>query len=127
MTDRRDFIAKAGIAAAGIAVAAVASGGARAATAAPVLKRYVIERETPGVGAATAEEVAGMAATSCAAVAQFAPNLQWEHSYRTADKFFCVYLSVDEETIRKHGEVSGFPVNKITLVTSIVDPTLAAA
>ena len=126
MTDRRDFIAKAGIAAAGMAAAAVASGGARAATAAPVLKRYVIEREAPGVGAATAEEVAAMAANSCAAITQFVPNLQWDHSYRTADKFFCVYLSVDEETIRKHAEVAGIPVNKITLVTSIVDPTLAA-
>jgi hypothetical protein len=126
MTDRRDFIAKAGIAAAGLAVATVSS-GARAATAAAVLKRYVTEREAPGVGAATAEEVAGMAANSCAALVQFAPNLQWEQSYRTADKFFCVYLSVDEETIRNHGKVAGIPVNKITLVTSIVDPTLAAA
>ena len=124
--NRRDFLTKAGVVAAGMAVAAVASSGARAATAAPVLKRYVIEREAPGVGAATAEEVAAMAANSCAAVAQFAPNLQWEHSYRTADKFFCVYLSVDEETIRKHAEVAGIPVNTITLVKSIVDPTLAA-
>lgn len=101
--------------------------GTRAAGAAPALKRYVIERDTPGVGAATTEEVAATAAISCAAVAQFAPNLQWEHSYRTADKYFCVYLSVDEQTIRKHGEVSGFPVGTITRVTSIVDPTLAAA
>lgn len=126
MTDRRDFLTRAGAAAAaGLAMAAMAPGSARAA-AAPVLKRYVIERNTPGVGDATPEEVAGMAATSCAAVAQLAPNLQWEQSYRTADKFFCVYLSVDEATIRRHGEMSGFPVDKITLVTSVVDPTLAA-
>jgi hypothetical protein len=71
--------------------------------------------------------VAAMAANSCAALAGLAPNLQWEHSYRTADKFFCVYLSVDEETIRKHGEIGGIPVTKITPVTSIVDPTLAAS
>lgn len=126
MTDRRDFMTKAGVAVAGLAVAAVAAGGARAASA-PVLKRYVIERDAPGVGGATADEVAAMAANSCAALATLAPNLQWEQSYRTADKFFCVYLSVDEETIRKHGEVAGIPVTKITLVTSIVDPTLAAA
>ena len=127
MTDRRDFIAQAGIAAAGMAAAAVASSGARAATAAPALKRYVIERDAPGVGAATPDEVAAMAANSCAAITQFAPNLQWEHSYRTADKFFCVYLSVDEETIRQHAAVAGIPVTTITLVKSIVDPTLAAA
>ena len=126
-SNRRDFLTKAGVVAAGVAVAAVTSSGVRAATAAPVLKRYVIERDAPGVGAATAEEVAAMAANSCAAITQFAPNLQWEHSYRTADKFFCVYLSVDEETIRKHGEVASIPVTKITLVTSVVDPTLAAA
>jgi hypothetical protein len=127
MTDRRDFITKAGIAAAGLAAAAVVSSGARAATGVPLLKRYVIERDAPGVGAATAEEVAAMAANSCAALSGLAPNLQWEHSYRTADKFFCVYLSVDEETIRKHAEIAEIPVTKITLVTSIVDPTLAAA
>jgi hypothetical protein len=127
MTDRRDFVTKAGVAVAGMAVAAVAASGARAAIATPALKRYVIERDAPGVGSMTAEEVAAAAATSCAAVAQLSPNLQWEHSYRTADKFFCVYLSVDEETIRKHAEIAAIPVTKITLVTSIVDPTLAAA
>ena len=109
MTDRRDFIAKAGIAAAGLAVAAVASTGAARAAGAPVLKRYVIERDAPGVGAATADEVAAMAANSCAALAGLAPNLQWEQSYRTADKFFCVYLSVDEETIGKQRRNRRYP------------------
>lgn len=123
---RRDFLTKAGVAVVGTAAATIAAtGGVRAANG-QALKRYVIERETPGVGNATAEEVAAMAATSCAAVAGLSPNIQWEHSYRTQDKFFCVYLATDEDIIRRHGEISGFPVNKITLVTSVVDPTLAA-
>jgi hypothetical protein len=126
MTDRRDFMAKAGVAVAGLAVAAATTGGARAAMGAPALKRYVIERDAPGVGNATAEEVAAMAANSCAALAGLAPNLQWEQSYRTQDKFFCVYLATDEDVIRKHGEIGNIPVTKITLVTSVVDPTLAA-
>jgi hypothetical protein len=128
MTDfqRRDFLTKATVVAAGAAAATLVGAQQAAAATAPILKRYVIERDAPGVGGATAEEVAVMAATSCAAIAGLAPNLQWEHSYRTADKFFRVYLSVDEETIRKHGELAGIPVNKITLVTSVVDPTLAA-
>lgn len=127
MTDmqRRTFLTTASVIAAGAAAATIAGTGTAAAATPPQLKRYVIERDTPGVGAATPAEVAAMAATSCAAVAQLSPNLQWEHSYRTADKFFCVYLATDEETIRKHAELSGFPANKITLVTSIVDPTLA--
>jgi hypothetical protein len=126
MTDRREFIARAGIAAAGVAVASAAASGASAATATPLLRRYVIERDAPGVGAATAEEVAAMAANSCAALAGLAPNIQWEQSFRTADKFFCVYLATDEDLIRKHGEIGNIPVTKITLVTSVVDPTLAA-
>ncbi len=129
MTDlpRRDFLAKAGAAVAGVAAVASVAGVQKANAATGVkLRRFVIERDAPGVGGATAEEVAVMAATSCAAIAQLAPNLQWEHSYRTADKFFCVYLSVDEETIVKHAELAGIPVTKITPVTSVVDPTLAA-
>ena len=128
MTDlpRREFLTKAGVAAAGVAALSVAATtGARAATGAKAMKRYVIERTAPGVGAATPAEVAAMAATSCAAVSQLGPDIQWEHSYRTADKFFCVYLTTDEALIHKHSELSGFPVDKITLVESIVDPTTA--
>jgi hypothetical protein len=89
------------------------------------MKRYVIEREVAGIGASDAQQCSMIAATSNAALAQLAPAIQWEHSYFTADKTFCVYLAEDEEAIHKHSELSGFPANKITLVTGIVDPTTA--
>jgi hypothetical protein len=89
------------------------------------MKRYVIEREIPGIGASTAEQCAMIAATSNAALAQLSPAIQWEHSYFSADKTFCIYLAEGEEAIRKHAQISGFPADKVTLVTGIVDPTTA--
>ncbi len=100
--------------------------GSLAKSAVRTMKRYVIEREVPGVGSASVEDIKGMAAASNAAIAQLVPDIQWEHSYRTGDKFFCVYLAVDEEAIRKHAVLSGFPADTITLVASVVDPTTAA-
>ena len=90
------------------------------------MKRYVIERDVAGVGASDAKQCAMIAATSNAALAQLAPRIQWEHSYFTADKTFCIYLAEDEAVIHEHSRLSGFPANKITLVTEIVDPTNAA-
>lgn len=90
-----------------------------------LLKRYIIERDVPGVGASTAEQMAGAAAASCAALTELGTDIQWVQSFLAADKTFCVYLATDEEVIRRHGEISGFPVNKITLINGINDPTLA--
>jgi hypothetical protein len=90
------------------------------------MKRYVIEREVPGIGGKTAAECSSIAATSNAALAKLSPSIQWEHSYFTGNKTFCIYLAEDEAAIRRHSELSGFPANTITLVTAIVDPTSAA-
>lgn len=87
------------------------------------LKRYVIEREIPNIGASSADELSGAAATSNSALAQLAPRVQWEHSYVAADKTFCIYLAEDEEAIRKHAELSGFPASVITEVKGLIDPT----
>ena len=89
------------------------------------MKRYVIEREVPGIGGKAAAEYCAVARTSNGALAQLAPRIQWEHSYFTADKTFCIYLAEDISDIRRHSELSGFPANKITLVSTIVDPTTA--
>ena len=69
----------------------------------------------------------GAAARSNEALAQLAPDVQWLESYVTADKTFCVYLAKDEDAIRKHTEISGFPATKITLVRKTIDPTTAKA
>lgn len=89
------------------------------------MKRYVIERDITGVGAMSEDELAGAARTSNDALAQLAPRVQWEHSYVAGDKTFCIYLAEDEEAIRRHSELSGFPATKITEVSTIIDPTTA--
>ena len=87
------------------------------------LKRYVIERNIPNIGAASLEDLSGASATSNSALAKLAPRVQWEHSYVTADKTFCVYLAEDEDAIREHAKISGFPATVITEVRTIIDPT----
>jgi hypothetical protein len=89
------------------------------------MKRYVIERDVPGIGAMSPTELCGAARASNQALAQLAPRVQWDHSYVAADKTFCVYLAEDEEAVRAHAQLSGFPANRITLVTSMIDPTTA--
>ena len=90
------------------------------------LKRYVIERDIPNIGAASSQELSGAAATSNTALAQLAPRVQWEHSYVASNKTFCVYLAEDEDAIREHAKISGFPASTITEVTAIIDPTTAS-
>lgn len=87
------------------------------------LKRYVIERDIPNIGAE--KDLSGAAATSNSALAQLAPRVQWEHSYVTGDKTFCIYLAEDIEAIREHAEISGFPASIITEVITVIDPTTA--
>jgi hypothetical protein len=87
------------------------------------LKRYVIERDLPSIGASSEADLSGAAGTSNAALAQLAPRVQWEHSYVAGDKTFCIYLAEDEAAIREHAKISGFPATVITEVKTIIDPT----
>ncbi len=87
------------------------------------LKRYVIERDIPNIGASSEHDLSGAAATSNSALATLAPRVQWEHSYVTGDKTFCIYLAEDEAAILEHARISGFPASVITEVTTMIDPT----
>jgi hypothetical protein len=87
------------------------------------MKRYVIEREIPGVDRMGPGDLSGAAKTSNAALAQLAPKVQWVHSYVAKDKTFCIYLAETEQQIREHARISGFPANTITEVTGVIDPT----
>ena len=89
------------------------------------MKRYVIERNVPGIGAMTGEQLKQAAVKSCDALAKLYGKAQWEHSYATGDKTFCVYLADSEATIREHAKLSGFPANTITEVRSVIDPMTA--
>ena len=89
------------------------------------VKKFVIERNVPGIGGLNDEEIGGAAKMSNKALDDLAPKVQWIHSYVTAGKTFCIYLAEDEDAIRKHSELSGFPANTITEVVRIIDPTTA--
>ena len=89
------------------------------------MQKYMIERNIPGVDQLSGEQLKGASATSNAALSQLSPRVQWVESYVTKDKTFCVYLAEDEGVIEEHARLSGFPANKITLVTGMIDPTTA--
>ena len=91
------------------------------------MKRYVIEREIPGVGQLGPDELRGAAATSNEALAKLGPKVQWLESFVAADKTFCIYLAEDEAAIEEHARLSGFPATRITEVARTIDPTTAQA
>jgi predicted Co/Zn/Cd cation transporter (cation efflux family) len=88
------------------------------------MRRYIIERDLPSIGAADDQAMSQAAKTSNAALAQV-PRAQWIESYVAADKTFCVYLAEDEDAIREHARISGFPATRITEIVRIIDPTTA--
>lgn len=87
------------------------------------MRRYVIEREIPEVGTLEREQLRGAAAKSNEALAELAPDIQWQHSYVAGDRTFCIYLAKDEDVIRRHAEISGFPATRIYEIGKIIDPT----
>ena len=89
------------------------------------MPKYVIEREMPRVGNATPMELQCASKTSCAALKQVGPQVQWVQSYVTDNKLYCIYLAPDEAAIREHARLGGFPANSISRVRSTIDPTTA--
>ena len=89
------------------------------------MPKYVIEREIPGAGSLSPQELQGISQTSCGVLRQMGPQIQWVHSYVTGDKIYCVYIAPDEETIRAHAKQGGFPANRVSEIESIIDPTTA--
>ncbi len=89
------------------------------------MPKYVIEREIPGAGKMTPEQLKAVSQTSCGVLRQLGPEIQWDHSYVTDDKIYCVYIAPDEKLIREHATKGGFPANKISEVRTIIDPTTA--
>jgi Protein of unknown function (DUF4242) len=87
------------------------------------LRKFIIERDIPSVGTLDRDQLREAAGKSNAVLSQLAPEIQWVESYVAGDKTFCVYLAKDENVIRKHAELSGFPATKITEVRKMIDPT----
>ena len=89
------------------------------------MPKYVIEREIPGAGNLTAEQLKGISQASCGVLSKLGSQIQWVHSYVVADKIYCVYNSSNEELIREHAIQGGFPANSVSKISTIIDPTTA--
>jgi hypothetical protein len=89
------------------------------------MPKYVIEREIPGAGKLTPVELKGISQTSCGVLCNMGPQIQWLHSYVTENKVYCVYIAPNEEMVREHAKQGGFPANRVSEVTGIIDPTTA--
>ena len=89
------------------------------------MPKYVIERNVPGAGNLKPEELHAISQKSCGVLSNMGPQIQWVHSYVTADKIYCVYIAPDEQSIREHAQQGGFPANSIAEVKAMIDPTTA--
>jgi hypothetical protein len=89
------------------------------------MPKYVIERDLPGAGKLTPDELRGVSQKSCNVLTKLGPEIQWIHSYVTADKIYCIYRAPSEAMIREHAKQGGFPANKISEVATIIEPTSA--
>ena len=89
------------------------------------MPKYLIERDIPGAGKLTPQELQGVAQKSCGVLQRLGPQIQWVHSYVTGDKVYCVYVAPNEEMVRKHAAEGGFPANRISEIVGTIDPTTA--
>ncbi len=89
------------------------------------MPKYVIERELPGAGKLSPEQLRGISQKSCGVLQGLGPQIQWVQSYVTDDKIYCLYIAPDEKMVREHAERGGFPANRISAIRSVIDPTTA--
>ena len=89
------------------------------------MPKYVIEREIPGAGNFSADQLKAISQTSCGVLDQMGTQIQWVHSYVTGDKIYCIYIAPNEEMVREHAQKGGFPANEVNQVYAIIDPTTA--
>jgi len=91
------------------------------------MPKYVIEREIPGAGNLSPQELQSVSQTSCNVLRKMGPDIQWVQSYVTGDKVYCIYIAPNEEMIREHAREGGFPANSISEIKTIIDPTTSEA
>ncbi len=89
------------------------------------MPKFLIEREIPGAGNLSGQELQAISQTSCGVLQKMGPQIQWIQSYVTGDKIYCVYIAPNEEMIREHASQGGFPANRISEIKSVIDPTTA--
>jgi hypothetical protein len=89
------------------------------------MPKYVIEREIPGAGDLSAEQLKGISKTSCGVLSNMGPQIQWVNSFVTDNKIYCIYIAPNEEVVKEHAMQGGFPANSVSKVTAVIDPTTA--
>jgi hypothetical protein len=87
------------------------------------MPRFVIEREIPGAGKLSQDELTAISQKSCAVLQSLGPQIQWVESFVTDDKIYCVYIAPDEAMVRQHAQQGGFPANRVSEVRAVIDPT----
>lgn len=91
------------------------------------MPKFVIEREIPGAGSLTPAQLQAISQKSCGVLREMGPEIQWVHSYVTGDKIYCIYIAPNEEMVREHASQGGFPANRVSEITTVIDPTTAEA
>jgi hypothetical protein len=91
------------------------------------MPKYLIERELPGAGSLSKEQLQAVSQKSCAVLSQMGSRVQWLQSYVTGDKIYCVYIAPNEEAVREHAKRGGFPANRVSEIKQVIDPTTAEA
>ena len=91
------------------------------------MPRYLIERQLPGAGKLTEQQLREISQKSCGVLEELGPQIQWVHSYVTDDAIHCVYIAPNEDIVRQHAKKGGFPANKVMQVRELIDPTTAEA
>jgi hypothetical protein len=89
------------------------------------MPKYLIERDIPGAGKLSQQELRAISQKSCSVLNHLGPTIQWKESYVTADKVYCVYVAPNEEMVREHARQGGFPANRVSEIKSVIDPTTA--
>ena len=89
------------------------------------MPKYVIEREIPGAGQLSAADLNAISQKSCGVLRGMGPQIQWVQSFVTGDKVYCIYIAPDEAAVREHARLGGFPANRVSEVTAVIDPTTA--
>jgi cell division inhibitor SulA len=89
------------------------------------MPKFLTEREIPGAGSLSPQELQSISQTSCRVLQKMGPQIQWLQSYVTGDKIYCVYIAPNEEMIREHARQGGFPANRVSEIKSVIDPTTA--
>jgi hypothetical protein len=89
------------------------------------MPKFLIEREIPGASGMSQQQLQAVSEKSCSVLRNLGPEIQWVHSYVTGDKIYCVYIAPNEQMVREHARLGGFPANRISEIKSIIDPTTA--